>query len=137
MNPADEVAIIHLYADYNRTIDEGDIEGWLATWATDGTFELPSRAFNGHAELRGFGERRISSLPSQPVGSQRHWNAEVQVSGDGDGDGDSASGSCLLMVAGQDRSSGTWVVVARGRYIDELTKVDGRWAFRRRTAVLD
>jgi hypothetical protein len=41
------------------------------------------------------------------------------------------------MVAGQDRSSGTWVVVARGRYIDELTKVDGRWAFRRRTAVLD
>jgi 3-phenylpropionate/cinnamic acid dioxygenase small subunit len=133
MTPVDEVAIIHLYAEYNRTIDEGDIDAWVATWTTDGTFELPSGPCSGHTELREFGQRRVVGLPTHAVALQRHWNADVRLSGDGD----SATGSCLLMVVGQDRLSGNWVVVARGSYTDELAKVDGRWRFRRRTSVLD
>jgi ketosteroid isomerase-like protein len=133
MLPASEqLAIYSLYAEYNRAIDVGDADAWVATWTDEGVFEHPARRYDGHQELRAFVESRTAGLASHAVSNQRHWNADLVVRADGG----QATGGCLLLVAGTHRRSGTAMVVARGRYDDALLRVGGAWRFGRRALVL-
>jgi uncharacterized protein (TIGR02246 family) len=57
---ADRLAILQLEADYARTWDTRDAEGWAALFTGDGAFELlgladePSHRFEGRAHLTRF-----------------------------------------------------------------------------------
>lgn len=129
MDPADHLAILALYAEYNRTIDAGDAASWARTFHEAGVFHHPSRAFDGRVQLEAFVAGRVERLATHDVVHQRHWNDEIAVVGSDD----RATGRCLLLIAGVDRSTLKPVVVAMGSYVDELVKVGNRWLFQQRT----
>ena len=50
--PEDHVAITHLLARSCLTLDLDDVEGWLAGFTPDATYEVFGRTFSGHDGLR-------------------------------------------------------------------------------------
>ncbi len=128
IEPSQQLAILALYAEYNRTIDAGDAASWASTFLEDGVFHHPSRRFCGHSELEEFVRARVEKLAAHDVIHQRHWNDEISLSGAGD----LVHGQCLLIVAGVDRDSHKPSAVAMGSYVDEIVKVGLQWRFKQR-----
>jgi SnoaL-like domain len=122
------MAILALYAEYNRSIDAADIAGWLATFVEDGVFHHPLRSYGGQAELHTFITNRSAQLSTNPVAELMHWNDPIVLSANAD----SVTGSCRLMVCGIARESGKPEVVARGRYQDSLVRTKDGWRFKDR-----
>lgn len=129
----DKLEILTLYAQYNRCIDAGDSVAWARTFIEGGVFCHPTRDFVGRSQLERFVEDRTVRLATHPCAEQRHWNDAITI----EGSANEAAGSCLLLVWGSRRDTGTPEVVAHGHYIDELVKVDSAWHFRRRTLRVD
>ncbi|MEO5841025.1 MAG: nuclear transport factor 2 family protein [Acidimicrobiales bacterium] len=50
--PEDHVAISTLMARYCLTLDLDDVEGWVALFTPDATYEVYGRSFAGHVGLR-------------------------------------------------------------------------------------
>lgn len=50
--PEDHVAIVDLLARYCLTLDQDDVESWVALFLPDARYEVYGRAFEGHAGLR-------------------------------------------------------------------------------------
>ena len=50
--PEDHFAITDLMARYCLTLDLDDVEGWVALFTPDATYEVYGRAFRGHDGLR-------------------------------------------------------------------------------------
>ena len=126
--PEAELAILALYATYNRALDAGDAVGWAATFAQDGTFHHPARPWKGRDELRQFVQERTARFGTNPVIDQRHWNDAVTL----EIDREQAKGTCDLLVAGVNRDDGSLEVVVRGRYEDRLQLQKDGWRFAER-----
>jgi len=124
----EQIAILALYAEYNRSIDAADVVGWLATFVEDGVFYHPSRNYTGRIELHTFITNRSAQLSTNPIAELMHWNGPIVLSGNAD----SATGSCRLLVSGIARESGKPEVVARGRYQDSLVRTKEGWHFKDR-----
>ena len=132
MKSEDHVAILTLYARYNRAIDDGDAEGWSATFVEDGVFCHPARTWAGAAERRQFVIERNAKIAAGPVGNQRHWNDAIDLTITAD----AAAGGCDLLVAGVASDDGRAVVLARGRYQDRLARTADGWRFAERRLIL-
>ena len=50
--PEDHVAISDLMARYCLALDLDDVEGWVALFTSDATYEVYGRSFDGHVGLR-------------------------------------------------------------------------------------
>ena len=50
--PDDHVAISDLIARYCLTLDLDDVEGWVALFTPDATYQVYGRSFDGHDGLR-------------------------------------------------------------------------------------
>jgi hypothetical protein len=50
--PEDQVAISDLIARYCLTLDLDDVEGWVALFTPDASYEVYGRSFDGHEGLR-------------------------------------------------------------------------------------
>ena len=50
--PDDHVAISDLLARYCLTLDLDDVEGWVALFTPDATYQVYGRSFDGHDGLR-------------------------------------------------------------------------------------
>lgn len=50
--PEDHVAITNLLARYCLYLDHDDVEGWVALFTPDASFEVYGRSFDGHDGLR-------------------------------------------------------------------------------------
>ncbi len=129
LEPGDKLAILALYAEYNRTIDAGDAAAWARTFVEGGACQHPTRTLSGPAELESFVTARAAKMATHPIDRQRHWNDAIAV----DGAGERATGSCDLLVAGIERETGKASALALGSYADELVKVSSAWLFRQRT----
>ncbi len=112
----DRIEIMELVARYNHAIDYGDPGGWAATFAEDGTFEMPGRKISGPSEL----EKFATEFASTQAGT-RHWTNNLLI----EGEGDRATLRCYLCLL----KSGTGEPVTTGLYTDELVRVDGAWRF--------
>jgi 3-phenylpropionate/cinnamic acid dioxygenase small subunit len=51
-SPEDHVAISELLARYCLTLDQDDVDGWVALFTPDARYEVFGRFFEGHAGLR-------------------------------------------------------------------------------------
>ncbi|CUU56933.1 3-phenylpropionate/cinnamic acid dioxygenase, small subunit [Parafrankia irregularis] len=51
-SPADQVAIGDLLARYCLTLDLDDVDGWVALFTEDASYQVYGRSFDGHAGLR-------------------------------------------------------------------------------------
>lgn len=128
IDAVDQVAIIALYAAYNRSIDAGDILGWLGTFTIDGEFHHPARIYAGQAGLSAFITSRSAQLGSGLVTGLKHWNDPIVFTGDAN----SVRASCGLVVTGAVRETGKPAIVAQGRYEDSLIRTNKGWRFKER-----
>jgi uncharacterized protein (TIGR02246 family) len=126
----DRTRIRELTARYNRCFDDGDPDGFAATFTEDGvmevegTFSVTGR--HGLAEM-------VRHTPYGVV----HVTVDATV----EVDGDRAVQDVKLLVLsrpGPDAGAGaTSRLTNTGRYHDELVRTADGWRFTRRVAVLD
>ena len=115
----DYVDIQQLYARYNWAIDAGDVEGYVALFTPDGSFNT----FNGADGLRTFMNR--------PAGTRRHWNTNLVITPSPGG----ASGKVYLMLV--DAGAKPPAISTAARYDDQLVKTAGGWRFKKRQTSAD
>ena len=126
----DRARIRELTARYNRAFDDGDPDGFAATFIeegvmeVEGTFSVSGR--DGLAEM-------VRHTPYGVV----HVTVDATV----EVDGDKAVQDVKMLVLsrpGPDAASGARTTLTNsGRYHDELVRTADGWRFTRRTAVLD
>jgi len=116
----DRLAILDLAARYNFAIDGGDAEAWASTFTPEVVFDSGRGPVTGRADLQEFARE----FSQGPMRGTEHWNANHVI----DGDGGQATHRCYLnLIRGESGES-----VARAKYRDDLTRVDGAWKFARR-----
>lgn len=115
LSAQDYVDIQQLYARYNWTIDAGDVEGYVALYTPDGTFNT----FTGADGLRTF-------MKNRQGGTRRHWNSNLVVTPTPTG----ASGKVYLLLV--DVGQKPPVMSSAARYEDALVKTTSGWRFKKR-----
>jgi uncharacterized protein (TIGR02246 family) len=127
----DRIKIRELTARYNHCFDDGDAEGFAATFTEDGVMEVTGGfTVSGRAAL----EQMCLNTPYGIV----HVTVDPVV----EVDGDRAVQETTVLVlqrpkpdaAPEERTSSLF---RTGRYRDELVRTDGGWRFARRNATLD
>ncbi len=124
----DKGEIVELCNRYALAIDDDDIEAWLATWTDDGVMEASFGTARGKDNLRALQVQLEHGLST----GKRHVSVNHVVADAGDA-GDAATARSYFIIF--DR--GTNAVVATGVVADDLRRVDGVWAFARRTLTTD
>lgn len=127
----DRTKIRELTARYNRCFDDGDAEGFAATFTEDGAMEVAGGfVVEGRPALA----QMCRSVPYGIV----HVTADALV----EVDGDRATQDVTVMVlqrpkpdAGPDERTAR--LDRSGRYHDELVRTADGWRFSRRTVILD
>jgi hypothetical protein len=132
---ADRLAILQLEAEYARTWDSQDADGWAACFSDDGAFEmgtvpdgLPAMRFAGRAELtefcrRGSGRYEGIHLLSAP---------SLTFDRDGDGDGVRAWGWVHFSYYDRDRKTQAVRHVVGVYAVTYTRDDDGEWRMARR-----
>jgi hypothetical protein len=116
----DNFEIQQLYARYNNAIDNGDAEGWAATFTPDGTFNTMS----GHDALVNFVKTWREKLGGA---TRKHWNNNLEITGDSK----QATATVYLMLL--DYGTKPVSIVGTGMYSDTLIKTKDGWRFTKRT----
>jgi SnoaL-like domain len=119
LSAQDNFEIQQLYARYNNAIDNGDAEGWAATFTPDGVFNT----FNGHDALVGFVKMWREKLGGA---TRKHWNTNLLISGDSK----EATASVYLMLV--DFGTKPASILTTGMYSDNLIKTKDGWRFTKR-----
>lgn len=119
LSAQDNFEIQQLYARYNNAIDNGDAEGWAATFTPDGVFNT----FSGHDALVGFVKTWREKLGGA---TRKHWNTNLQISGDSK----EATASVYLMLV--DFGTKPASILTTGMYSDNLIKTKDGWRFTKR-----
>jgi uncharacterized protein (TIGR02246 family) len=127
----DRARIRELTARYNRCFDDGDAEGFAATFTEDGVMEVTGGfTVTGRSGL----EEMCRRTPYGVV----HLTADSTV----EVEGDRAVQELTILVLQRPKPDAgpterTSVLQRTGRYRDELVRTDEGWRFLRRTATLD
>jgi ketosteroid isomerase-like protein len=131
----DREQIQELRASYCFLVDDGRFDELVDTCFTEDA-ECNFRSANGDVgpfvskgseEVRVFFGQVVASLLEDM--SHTIHNHRIAI------DGDRASGDCYFEVTARDPATGE-AVVGAGRYLDRYRRVDERWRFEKREAVL-
>lgn len=118
-----------LYMRYANSIDEGQVDDWLACFTADACVEHPVLGRRqGHAGLREFAEQYLKSLGGT---KPRHFITNVAA----ELEGDNGTGSCYFLY--YKTWHGRTELAAVGGYRDVLRKENGRWLMVRRRVFVD
>jgi SnoaL-like domain len=120
LSAQDYFEIQQLYARYNIAIDNGDAEGWAATFTADGVFNTSV----GHDALVNFVKTWREKLGGA---TRKHWNNNLLITGNSK----EASGNVYLMLV--DISTKPPSILATASYTDSLVKTKDGWRFTKRT----
>ena len=120
LSAQDYFEIQQLYARYNIAIDNGDAEGWAATFTADGVFNTSV----GHDALVNFVKTWREKLGGA---TRKHWNNNLLITGNSK----EASGNVYLMLV--DISTKPPSILATATYTDSLVKTKDGWRFTKRT----
>jgi hypothetical protein len=111
-------------AAYTQALDDGRVDDVVATFAADGSVDLPGLgAHTGHDELRAAFEKVVPQVP------QRHLVLNTHVSDWSDSEARASSDVVFLV-----RGDAGWMLVLVGRYHDVLRRDGDTWLFRSRVA---
>ena len=120
LSAQDYFEIQQLYAHYNIAIDNGDAEGYAATFTPNGVFNT----FAGHDALVGFVKAWRERLGGA---ARKHWNTNLEIVGNSK----EATGSVYLMLL--DISTKPASIAATATYSDTLVKTKAGWRFATRS----
>ena len=119
---ASRIEIAELSAKYCRSLDQRDLDGFVALWSADGVWSLPFANFQGHAEIRSGLEGLL-----QGYRATRHLAGNLIVSFMGNKA--TASSYCYAnTILADGTPMALWA-----EWDDELTVEAGQWRFLRRT----
>jgi uncharacterized protein (TIGR02246 family) len=126
----DRFGINDLFVRYTCALDAGDAATVIDCFADDGTLVSPAVGeHTGRAAITAFAHRFARF---QQSGSQlRHVISNLMMTVDGD----RAQATCYLTVFLT--KDGKSRLLAPGRYVCDLRKVDGQWRFQRRVVLHD
>jgi hypothetical protein len=113
---ADYVEISNLLGRYCITLDEDDIEAWVALFVPEGSFEVYGRTFRGHDGLR-------RMMTGAPRGLHLGGHPVIEAI-------DALTARTRQNLLFLDRVSG---VSRSAVYTDELSRTDEGWRFVRRS----
>lgn len=127
----DRTQIRELTAHYNRCFDDGDTEGFAATFVEDGVMEV-----SGGFEVKG--RQELAKMCATTPYGVVHVTTDATVSVDGD----TAVQELTVLVLQRPKPDAapeerTTELFKSGRYRDELVRTPEGWRFARRTATLD
>lgn len=107
---------------YGQCIDDRDLDGWVALYASDGIHEINGGVHRGSDALRAF-----MSAAFTRIGDLRHviLGSDIVV----DGDQARAKSDWMTFRRTED---GTPVVASVGRFDDILRREEGEWRFAHR-----
>jgi ketosteroid isomerase-like protein len=109
----DRLEMITLVGRYNHAIDAREAEAWADTFTEDGRFFSPPRYdIQGRPDL-------IYFVESLGAPSGQHWATNFVI----EGDKDNATMLADLFLIRGNKAGG------RGKYINTLERVDGKWKF--------
>lgn len=114
----DREEMIELVARYNHAIDSRDAQAWADTFTEDGRFYVPP-----NHDVRGR-EALIAFIGSFGPPGGHHWTTNFLIEGDGD---DATMLVESIFIRGGDAGG-------RGKYVNTMKRVDGRWKFAERKA---
>jgi uncharacterized protein (TIGR02246 family) len=126
----DRARIRELTARYNRCFDDGDPDGFAATFTEDGVMEV-------EGTFRVQGRDGLAEMVRHTAYGVVHVTVDATVEVDGDR---AVQDVKLLVLArpGPDAAAGAKSKLTNsGRYHDELVRTADGWRFAHRTAVLD
>jgi len=126
----DRAQIRELTARYNRCFDDGDPDGFAATFIEDGVMEVAGTFSTS-------GRQALAEMVRHTPYGVVHVTVDATVEVDGDR---AIQDVALLVLArpGRDAAPGTTSRLTNtGRYHDELVRTPEGWRFARRTATLD
>jgi SnoaL-like domain len=124
----DRLAIQDLAARYSHAVDNGDAEGFGATFVETGVLDAGRVQLEGHSELKEFALNFARSRRAP-----RHVASNLVI----DGDGDTATLKAYVQMFVLTGEPPQQTVSVSGTYDDVLTKKDGSWKFVRRTFTSD
>lgn len=112
------------------TIDDGNGDGWVETFAPDAVFRLASHPLRveGHAALREF----AAAVHIHAEGLNRHYFHNILLAGNGD----AATGRADSKVV-ELRTGGDARIIKTARYQDRLVRLGGVWVFAERVVTWD
>lgn len=128
----DRLLIRETMETYAHGVMTRNAEIWGSTWAEDAYWALPE-----YPDLGGFTGKQ--AIVAGWVESMKHYGLEgstkpmiyVAHPGEIHVDGDHAAGISYTSEIYQDPATKK-ILRVRGRYVDELAKIDGKWLFTRR-----
>lgn len=128
-----ETEISQLFVRYAEALDYGDPQAWAACFTPDGHFDVRQRgeplfAHTGTEELATFGAKHTHA----PEVYHKHFVSIPNLTFDGP---DHVTGSTYFTML-HERPEGPFVLVI-GRYLDDLVRVDGRWALAERVVDME
>lgn len=129
----DREEIARVLMDYGRLLDGRDFKGYAALFASDGEWVGGFGSARGPAAIQAMMEKEIRprGAGGMPDASYHLLSSfEIEVAGDTA----TAWSRWSFVMEGQDRRG---VIVAGGRYEDELVREAGRWRFKRRVVHAD
>jgi uncharacterized protein (TIGR02246 family) len=119
-----------LLLDYGRLLDSRDLAGYSKLFAKDGEWVGGFGSAKGPAEILTFMQKNLGTGPNASKSFHILSNFQIEVKGDAA----TAWSRWTFVAPGPD---GKPVISQAGRYDDILTREDGRWKFKRRTASND
>jgi len=126
----DRAQIRELTARYNRCFDDGDPDGFAATFIEDGVMEVAGTFSTS-------GRQALAEMVRHTPYGVVHVTVDATVEVEGDR---AVQDVTLVVLArpGRDAAPGTTSRLTNtGRYHDELVRTPDGWRFARRTATLD
>jgi uncharacterized protein (TIGR02246 family) len=126
----DRAQIRELTARYNRCFDDGDPDGFAATFTEDGVMEVEGTFLTS-------GRAALAEMVRHTPYGVKHVTVDATV----EVDGDRAVQDVTLVVLsrpGPDAPAGARSkLTSSGRYHDQLVRTPDGWRFSHRTAILD
>ena len=122
----DKLTLLEIEAQFDWSIDRGDVEAWVDAWTEDGVFEASYGTARGRDELR----KMLKELEAGFSAGKRHTTSNHLI----EGDENEAKFSGYLIVFEREE---TPRVVATGTFTDTFVKQDGAWKVRHRKLVVD
>jgi len=132
LSAQDHCDIQNLYAAYNLCSDQGDAEGYVGCFTSDGELELQPSGFRvaGRAALL---EHKLRDVSQRGTRYRRHWNSGIHLAAQADG---TVRGSCYLLAFNGEAGELPQIADC-GVYQDLIVRTGEGWAFARRLLTMD
>ena len=132
VSTADQLEIQALVTRYNRAIDHGDVEAWVACFTEDGSFEGVPGRHEGRAALRALAQELADGAEGARFRPMQHWTTNFVIEYEGGPDAARMRADHLLFRQTPGAPDEAAELIVMAVYRDRLRREGGEWRFAER-----